>query len=470
MDRIEADVCVVGAGFAGLAAARYLVGQGRTVAVLEARDRVGGRVMDQTLEDGTTVSMGGTWLGKDQARMFDLVGKVGLGVYPQYDGGDLLVRLDGRNRRFGDMAADPSWWWALLCLGGAFARLNEMAATLPLDRPWEAPNAKELDAQTLGEWITSFWNLPSSGAQQLIGASLSLLFSSDPAVVSLLGSMVLARGGGDAGFLYYIDASNTETHLVDGGGTPEVARRLGLELGDALRTSAPVRRITQTDGGVEVVADDVTASARYAIVTAPPVLAAQIDYDPPLPDAYGHLMRQMPAGAILRVITVYDTPFWRGLGLSGQSAAPQSPVPVTIDQSPPSPTTGAPPPQGILSSYAIGPRAIKLARMDAESRKALWLKELAARFDDERAARPVAYGECDWSAERWSLGGMISHFPPGVLTSYGSVLHEPCGRIYWAGSERATEMHGLIEGAVRSGEKTAQEIDRRLPAQPSGEA
>jgi monoamine oxidase len=465
MERIDADVCVVGAGFAGLAAARYLVGQGRTVVVLEARERVGGRVADQTLSDGTVVSMGGTWLGKDQARMFDLVGKVGLGVYPQYDAGDLLVRLDGRNRRFNDLAADPSWWWALLCVGAAFARLNEMAATLPLDRPWEAPHAAELDARTLGEWISSYWNVPSWGAQQLLGSSMRLLFSSDPSVVSLLGSMVLARGGGDAGFLYFLDAAITETHLVDGGGTPEVARRLGVELGDSLRTSAPVRRIVHTDDGVEVFADGATVGARYVIVTAPPVLASQIEYDPPLPDAYGHLMRQMPSGAIIRVITVYDRPFWRDKGLSGQSAAPQSPVPVTIDQSPPSPTTGAPPPQGILSSYAIGPRAIELARMEPERRKSLWLSELAARFDDERAARPLAYGELDWSAERWSLGGMISHFPPGVLTSYGSVLHEPHGRIYWAGSERATEMHGLIEGAVRSGEQAAQDVDQKLQAQ-----
>ncbi|HET6762191.1 MAG TPA: FAD-dependent oxidoreductase, partial [Longimicrobiaceae bacterium] len=122
------------------------------------------------------------------------------------------------------------------------------------------------------------------------------------------------------------------------------------------------------------------------------------------------------------------------------------------------------PPRGVLSTYAVGPHAVELAAMQAEDRKALWLGELVARFDDERAGQPLAYGECDWSAQRWAQGGMISHFPPGVLTSYGPVLHQPCGRIYWAGSERATEMHGLMEGAVRSGELAAQEIDRKLPA------
>ncbi|HET6230618.1 MAG TPA: FAD-dependent oxidoreductase [Longimicrobiaceae bacterium] len=458
----DVDVCVVGAGFAGLAAARHLVSEGRTVAVLEARGRVGGRVWGKTLGDGTTVSVGGTWLGKDQARMFDLVGKVGLGVYPQYDDGDLLMRLDGRNAKFGELASDPAWWWALACLGIAYARLNEMAAGLPLDRPWDAPGARELDAQTLEGWISSWWNVPSERARTLLRTTLGLLFSSDLSLVSLLGGMVLARGGRGDGFLYYIDASITETHLVDGGGTPEVARRLGEELGGALHTSAPVRRIAHTDGGVEVVADGVTVRAGYVIVTAPPVLAGEIEYDPPLPDAYGHLMRGMPAGAIFRVVTVYDRPFWRDAGLSGQSAAPQSPVAVSIDQSPPSPTTDAPPPRGILSSYAIGPKAVEMAAMDPDRRKELWLRELAVRFGDEAAGRPLDYVETDWSAEEWSKGGMISHFAPGVLTSYGQVLHEPHGRIYWAGTERATEMHGLMEGAVRSGEQAAQKIVHRL--------
>ncbi|HWK89644.1 MAG TPA: FAD-dependent oxidoreductase, partial [Longimicrobium sp.] len=144
-------------------------------------------------------------------------------------------------------------------------------------------------------------------------------------------------------------------------------------------------------------------------------------------------------------------------------SAPQSPVPVSIDQSPPSPTTGAPPPRGVLSSYAHGSAALELMRMDADARRELWLGELALRLGDE-AADPIAYDETDWSAEPWSLGGMISHFPPGVLTAYGPVLHEPYGRIYWAGTERAKEMHGLMEGAVRSGELAAQAVVRRLDA------
>jgi monoamine oxidase len=454
----EADVCVVGAGFAGLAAARYLRAQGKSVVVLEARDRVGGRVWNKTLRDGSEVSVGGTWLGRGQSRMFDLVGMVGLGVYPQFDDGDALLRLHGRNGRF-DGPIPPIGLWDNLVLGAAFAQLGWIADTVPLDRPWTACDARSLDSQTLGAWIDS-WCVPSEDARHMLRAGLGLSFATDLSTVSLLGSMVLAKGGGKEGFGYYLDNTFTETHLVDGG-VPEVANRLGAELGDALHKSTPVRRISQDDDGVEVQSDTVTVRAGYVIVTAPPVLAGQIEYHPILPDAHSQLMRQLPAGAIFRVVTQYDEPFWRRGRLTGQTAAPQSPVLVSIEQSPPSPTAGAMPPYGLLSSYAGGPIATELASMDPERRKQLWLGELAARLG-EKAAHPLDYCETDWSAEQWSLGGMIAHFPPGILTSYGSALREPFRRVYWAGTERATLFHGLMEGAVRTGEQAAQDVVRRL--------
>lgn len=471
MERREADVCVVGAGFAGLAAARCLINEGKTVVVLEARDRVGGRVWDKTLEDGSVVSVGGTWVGQRQDRIKALVAEVGLGLYPQYfgdvdpddpqdplnpfDGGaESVLRLDGVNHRYKGMAA-PIGLEALASLGLAFEQLKAIAETVPVERPWETPNAYELDSQTLGGWIASELNVPFAKARTMMKTALSMLFSSDPAEVSLLGSMLLARGNKE-GFQYYADPTITETHLVDGGGTPEVARRLGVALGDALRKSTPVRRIEQNDDSVEVFGDDISVRAKYAIVTAPPLVASQIEYHPPLPSAHLQLMQKMAPGAIYRFIAVYGTPFWRPKGLSGESVAPQSPILVSIDQSPKTPEDGSTP-KGVLSCYAIGGTSAELARMDKESRKLLVLSELAKRLGDE-ALEAIAFSETDWTAEQWSKGGMLGRLGPGVLTSFGSVLHEPAGRIYWAGAERAKEMHGLIEGAIRSGEEAAQDI------------
>ena len=181
------------------------------------------------------------------------------------------------------------------------------------------------------------------------------------------------------------------------------------------------------------------------------MLASRIAFDPALPPGHQHLLLRMVPGAAIRVITTYSVPFWREDGLCGESADPHSPVVITIDQCP---MDGTP---GVLSSYAFGQDALRLARLHAARRRAEWLGELVKRFG-AAAGQPTGYLETDWSAEAWSQGGMISHFAPGVLTTYGAALREPAGRIHWAGAERATEMHGLIEGAVRSGERAAREV------------
>jgi monoamine oxidase len=446
MERLRTDYCVVGAGFAGLSAARWLRDRGKSVALLEARDRVGGRAWNRTATDGTVVSVGGTWLGKRQDRMFALCRELGLEVYPQYERGDTVMRLDGANRRY--QRIPKVGLFALFSLGLAFWRLDRMAKRLPVDKLWDARGAQALDSSTLGAWVSSPWNVPSAAARKLLNTTMTTLFCVDPDEVSLLGSLVLARGGGR--FEYYVDATITETHLVDGG-APELAVRLAAKLGDALHLSSPVRSIRQDDAGVEVFSDRLTVDARRVIVATPPLLASRIEYDPALPDAQSQLLRRMLSGSALRGITIYDAPFWRSDGLSGMSVAPDLPVPVALDQSP---RSGNP---GILSSYMFGPQAVRAVALDPAERRDIWLRALAVRYGP-KALSPQAHLETDWAAEQWSLGGMIAHFAPGVLTNFGHALREPAGRIHWAGAERATEMHGLMEGAVRSGEAAADEV------------
>jgi monoamine oxidase len=446
MERLRTDYVVVGAGFAGLAASKRLQDRGKSVALIEARDRVGGRVWNRTADDGTVVSVGGTWLGKRQNRMFELARELGLDVYPQHDEGDTLIQIDGRTRRFRGLPKIGVF--ALASLGLAFWRLDHMVKRLPVDAPWTARDARALDSRTLGAWFRSPWNVPSATARKLLETNMTTLYCVDPSEVSLLGSMVLARGGGS--FEYYVDASITETHLVDGG-APEIATRLAAKLGDALHLSSPVRRIRQTGEGVEVTSDRLTVEAERVIVAAPPLLAGRMEYEPALPEAHAQLLRRMLSGSAIRGITIYDEPFWRKEGLSGMSVAPDLLVPVALDQSP---RSGTP---GILSSYMFGPAAVSAAGLDPKERREIWLSALAARYGAQ-AMEPRAHIETDWAAEPWSLGGMIAHFAPGVLTNFGEALREPAGRIHWAGAERATEMHGLMEGAVRSGERAADEV------------
>ncbi|MFF4228886.1 flavin monoamine oxidase family protein [Streptomyces sp. NPDC001820] len=447
MERRDADVCVVGAGFAGLAAARQLAQAGREVVVLEARDRVGGRVWNRELPEGPVVSAGGSWLGKGQERMFDLCREAGLEVYPQYEQGDQILRLDGVNHRYRGLIPKigPA---AVASLGVAFMRLDRMARRLPADAPWQAKGARALDARTLEQWLSHLLNLPSETARTLARASMNLVFCADPAEVSLLGALVLARGGG--GFTYYTDSRKTETHLVDGG-APELARKMAERLGESVHLSCPVRQITHNGTDVQVRCEALTVRAGRVIVATPPLLAGRIAFDPPLPADHSHLLQRVVPGAVIRVHTIYPEPFWREQRLSGQTLAPRSPVPVTIDQTP---RSGRP---GVLSSFAFGPGALEMGRLEAKERRDVWLNALAERFGPQ-AHSPSGYLETDWSAEPWSLGGMVGHFPPGVLTNYGPALRRPVGRIHWASTETATLMHGLMEGAVRSGERAAREV------------
>lgn len=443
----EVDFCVVGAGFAGLTAALRLKQAGRSVALLEARDRVGGRTFTQTREDGTWIDRGGAWIGPGQDRIYALMKEFGVPEYKQHNNGDAMMIIDGKKHRYGGTIPWTMSPWAVTNLGVGLLSIEKMCKSIPRETPWEASKAGEWDRISLGEWLDK--NTLFRQAHQMLDMALAGPYTSAASETSLLWVLLQMASGGGPTFVISGKGGAQDARPV--GGMGAIYGRIAAELGDSVHLSRPVRQISHDADGVTVSADDMTLRARRVIVAIPLAIATSIVYEPMLPVDRAFLHQRMPSGAVFKISIVYDEPFWRADGLSGQTASPGSPATLTIDACT---DTGDP---GIMCVITEGPAARRLGRLGQAERKAAIIAELIDRFG-EKARTAVEYHEQNWTIERYSGGGMLSHAPPGVLTEFGYTLREPCGRIHWAGTESSAIMCGWIDGAIRSGERAAAEV------------
>lgn len=451
-----ADVVVVGAGFAGLTAARELTRAGASVVVLEARDRVGGRAFNHELGGGVISEAGATFVGPTQDHVLNLAAETGVATFSTYDtGNDVYVSGSGRQTYSdtGPTGSAPPDPLLLPDLTTVITRLDQMSTEVPVDAPWTAPKAEEYDRQSLGSWLAANTVNPDFAA--LAAAATRPIFGAEPRELSLLY------------VLYYIAASGNETtpgtfernfDTRDGaqmwrfaGGSQLICQRIADSLGDRLVLNAPVRRISQSGTGVVVTADGVTVSAKQVVVAIPPALAGRIDYQPLLPFQRDQLTQRFGQGTLSKVAAVYPEPFWRTAGLTGQAISTDGPISATFDDSPPE---GGP---GVVFGFVGGDRARGFAQLSAADRQAAVLDQLSGFFGPA-ALSPTGYLETQWAAEQWTRGCPVALAPPGLLVSYGEWIRRPIGRIHWAGTETSTYWAGYMDGAVRSGERAAREV------------
>ncbi len=449
----RADVVVVGGGISGLVAAREVAHGGRSVVLVEARDRVGGRVLNHTLRGGAVIESGGAFVGPTQDYILALAAELGVPTFKEYVAGDNIFSNGGNTLRYtGTVPFDLGIIFDAAILQW---RLDWMAGQVPVDAPWSSSHAAEWDAVTALDWVRH--NTFNPATANLVLSYLQPTFGSDGDDVSLLF------------FLWYIAAAGNETNpgsferssgTADGGqdsrfvgGSGLIPLKLAAQLGDIVNTQAPVRRIAQAGDKVVVTTDRGPISASRVIVAAPPPLVSAIDWDPIMPPLRNQLLQRLHMGTLMKVDAVYPTPFWRAKGLSGSGVADSGPVRVCFDNCPADASVG------VLLAFVGGSTWRQYAGMPLEQRRTAMLQGFAKIVGPE-ALNAVEYVEHDWTQERWTMGSPVASAGPSTLTAFGSQIREPFGWVHWAGTESSTYWSGFMDGAVRAGKRAAEEVLR----------
>lgn len=443
------DVIVVGGGLSGLVTARELARAGKSVRVLEARDRVGGRMFDYESKSGHIFALGAGWFGPYEERLPALVKEFGFETRQQYNNGNAILRLLGEQREF-DNSQDVLHFEELEAMPPELRpELEQLIETLhvnselvPLDAPYEAERAAEWDSMSVSSW------LPSQVKNETVRAFFELLVKdksgAQPEELSLLNEFFMLH--------------STGTDMVDDtqvrGGVQQICQRLADELGDIVTLEAPVRSIQHNELGVVIASDAGMFEASYVILALSPILAGQIEYNPALPEKREQYMQNLTSSAAIKCLILYDTPFWREKGLTGTIRSDEGPLISVSDNSPEDGSIGA------LVGFITGDDAREWSKQSQEERHDAILQQLT-EFLGPRAANPIEYTDQDWLSEEWTRGyGTVSR--PGVVTAFAQPWSEPVGRIHFGGTETSPRWCGTMEGAVCAGERVAEEVIVRL--------
>ncbi len=456
----KADVVIVGAGFAGLTAARELERKGHSTIILEARDRVGGRVYAADIGDGEVTERGGTFAGPTQDFVLELAAKLGVGLFDTYNTGENLYIANGQRQRFSDTSPtgsaplDPV---LLPDLALVITNLNEMSKEVPVDAPWSAAQAAEWDAKTLAQYIDE--NATTDAFKQLATLACRPIFGAESSEVSLLYTLFYIASSGNeeniGTFERNFNTRNGAQNYRFEGGSQVISDKLAKKLRRQLVLKSPVRRIVQDKHGVTVHSDRVNVKAKHVIVAVPPILTGKIDYEPGLPDDRVELIDHFPQGTLTKAAVVYDKPFWREDGLTGQVLFDKGPISATFDDSPPDGSLGA------IFGFIGGDQARSFAKLSKRARRQAVVDNFV-EFFGEQAANPHQYIETSWKGETWTRGCPVGIPGLNQFAANGPALRRPVGRIHWAGTETSDYWCGYMDGAVRSGIRAATEVRERL--------
>jgi monoamine oxidase len=442
---LEADVVIVGAGLSGMIAARTVLAAGLAPLVLEADQRVGGRILTEEVAPGLPVELGAQWIGDTHERMFRLAAELGVETYPQYDEGETSYDLGGsgmlRENEFHVRFAEE-----LAELERVLRTLDELAAAVPVEAPWLAPRAAEWDVVTAGDWYDAQGLSPV--ARTLLEICTVGILAVPTVEVSFLHLLFTIQTCGVTSALFAESEGGAQTTRFVGG-TSEIPRRLAALISDYILLDVPVQLIEHTKDSVTVhCRGGLVARARRVIVAISPTLAGRIMYDPPLSGVRDQLTQRLPNGSAMKAFFVYDEPFWRADGFNGQLISDIGPARMSNDTCLPGDD------HGVILLFLEGDQARTFGRLPQDDRRTALTAELVRHYGS-RAAHPEFYVDGEWSDRQWTRGCYNANHGPHVWTTYGHALSAPVGVIHWASTDTANRWSAYMEGAVEAGERAA---------------
>jgi len=439
MNQQKVDVVIVGAGVTGLTAASELLDQGKSVVVLEARERVGGRLWTDTIDD-VDLELGGQWVSPDQTALLETLNKLNLETYPRYRQGDSIYIGKDKFRRQFSGSAFPVPAHTEAEVDRITEILDDLASKMDPSRPWEHPDAAELDTVSFDQWLRE--QTSDEEARDNIALYIGPAMLTKPAhAFSALSAVLMAASAGT--FTNLVDADFILDRRVVGG-LQQVPLRLAERLGDRVKTGSPVDRIEWSDDSAIVYSNEKAWEGSRVIVAVPPTLVSRIQFSPNLPPVHMQWRQHQSFGLVIKLHITYDRPFWREQGLSGTAFSPYEVVHEAYDN------TNFGDTRGTLVGFVSDVNADRLLGFDAETRRRRVLESLS-RYFGPAAAHPTSYYESQWMAEEWTAGAYATSFDVGGLTRYGKQIRENVGPLSFGSSDVAGLGFQHVDGAIRVG-------------------
>lgn len=435
-----ADVVIIGAGLAGLAAADQLNNIGHEVLVIEGRDRIGGRVHTATIA-GVPVDCGATWVGPNHTAVRDLADRLGCKFVPQHHAGSAVLSNNGKRKVEGSGAMS---YFASFDINRILNALTKLVDELPLESAWRHPKAKQLDSMSVANWLSSKCALHST--QKFMNMFCLVQWGAPIEEVSLFNALRYIKTLGGIEAMVSVEGGNEQDRIL--GSAHSLVCKLADTLGSRVITGSPAQSIYNENECVIVKTEERVITARYVIVTASPVHRSKIVYHPALPEQHYGLSRSWSLGALSKAFVAYNEPFWRSQGLSGQAMTDSSTAFLTFDVSP---SAEGP---GILMAFCDG------RGFDGNSvyeRRRSVVEQLVHLYGG-KARDLIDYKDYSWGNDSFASGGPNPALAPKTWTAFGQYLREPVGRIHWAGSETIDEYSGSMNGAILSGQRAANEV------------